>query len=238
MKKSIKIVLTIVLMITLINITAIDVKAYWWNDLANISQEELKSMDTETLVSKLEQLENLINTVAEDQKADVTKAYNRLNGELRLRNDAKELEEVLQMTDYEISMLSDRDLRVYISSMESYRGVIGVDVDKVDEALKKLQTELSKRNSGGYQGYIPSLPIGYDKVTDVAGNVLGIVRNFGIVIALIALTVIGVKYMLGSIEQKAEYKKSMVPFVIGVIFLAASTTLVKIIYDVVTSAGL
>ena len=46
-----------------------------------------------------------------------------------------------------------------------------------------------------------------------------LIRNFAIVIGVIMLMVIGVKYMLGSAEEKADYKKSLMPLVIG-IFIA------------------
>lgn len=93
-------------------------------------------------------------------------------------------------------------------------------------------------NATLYQDYTPGGNVGSAKLQTMAGKILGLIRNVGIAISIIALSIIGVKYMVGSVEEKAGYKKSMVPFVIGVILLAASTTLVKIIYDAVASAGL
>lgn len=148
--------------------------------------------------------------------------------------------------EIDVENLSDTEIDNYIKAIDDDTTLRGMEYLK-QEALEILENEKDSRGAAydpfwgpgqDYNNYKPSSPVGNTQITSIAGNILGIVRNFGIVIALIALTIIGVKYMLGSIEQKAEYKKSMVPFVIGVIFLAASTTLVKIIYDVVTSAGL
>ena len=37
----------------------------------------------------------------------------------------------------------------------------------------------------------------------------------GIVVSVIVAIILGIKYMLGSVDQKAEYKKTMLPYAIG-----------------------
>lgn len=71
-----------------------------------------------------------------------------------------------------------------------------------------------------------------NKVQTITGKILGLVRNIGVSVSVIALMVIGIKYMTGSIEQKAKYKQSMVPYMVGIILLAAGTSIIKIIYDI------
>ena len=44
------------------------------------------------------------------------------------------------------------------------------------------------------------------------------------------LTIIGVRYIMGSVQEKAEYKQTMWPYVIGAVLIFAGTTLVDIIY--------
>ena len=45
-------------------------------------------------------------------------------------------------------------------------------------------------------------------------------RNVGLIVGTAVLTIIGVKYMLaGGAEEKAQYKETMMPMVIGVIML-------------------
>ena len=43
--------------------------------------------------------------------------------------------------------------------------------------------------------------------------------------------VIGIKYMMGSLEERASYKKSMLPYVIGAIMLFAAVNLTAFIYN-------
>lgn len=75
------------------------------------------------------------------------------------------------------------------------------------------------------------------QLTEKVGNVLGIINTIGIVVAIIVLMMLGIKYMLGSIEEKAEYKKAVIPYVIGMFLLVSVTTLPNIIYKIVTATG-
>lgn len=63
------------------------------------------------------------------------------------------------------------------------------------------------------------------------GNVIvWLVRTVGESIAVIMLMVIGIKYVLGSVEEKAEYKQSMWPYVLGAVLIFAGAALTDIIY--------
>lgn len=75
------------------------------------------------------------------------------------------------------------------------------------------------------------------QLTEKVGNVLGIINTIGIVVAIIVLMMLGIKYMLGSIEEKAEYKKAVIPYIVGMFLLVSVTTLPNIIYKIVTATG-
>lgn len=67
---------------------------------------------------------------------------------------------------------------------------------------------------------------------DTVGKViLGGIQGIGMGVSTITLVVIGIKYMFGSVEEKAEYKSSMIPYIIGVLFLALCTSIPNIVYD-------
>ena len=68
---------------------------------------------------------------------------------------------------------------------------------------------------------------------DKAGIILGAVRNVSVVVAVISLMIIGLKYMFGSIEEKANYKATMMPYIIGCVLVASGTTIVTFIYNAV-----
>lgn len=64
-----------------------------------------------------------------------------------------------------------------------------------------------------------------------ANNLLGLIQVVGIVISVVMIMAIGIKYMLGSVEEKAEYKSTLVPYLIGAFILFTGTTLPNIIYQ-------
>lgn len=68
-------------------------------------------------------------------------------------------------------------------------------------------------------------------ITNIGGNIVTIVQVVGIVIAIIILLIIGIKYMIGSAEEKAEYKKTMIPYIVGAVLIFAGTSIVKVIYS-------
>lgn len=87
--------------------------------------------------------------------------------------------------------------------------------------------------------YKPSLPTASEttKATDVAANILGLVRNIGIIISVIVVAVIGVKYMLGSLDEKASYKENMVLYISGCALLLGCTVIPNMIYDMVVETS-
>lgn len=42
---------------------------------------------------------------------------------------------------------------------------------------------------------------------------------------------LGVKYMLGSVEEKAEYKKSFVPLIVGAVVVMAATQIATMLFS-------
>lgn len=107
-----------------------------------------------------------------------------------------------------------------------------------EENGKKQDSD--KTTSSGSAGinpddYKPSDPTKDDAVEVVAkiGIVLGFIRNMSAIVSVIVLMIIGFKYMIGSVEQKANYKATMMPYIIGCIMAVSGTTIVSFIYNIV-----
>lgn len=65
-----------------------------------------------------------------------------------------------------------------------------------------------------------------------AGNtILGVIQVVGIIVSVAILIILGIKYMLGSVEEKASYKKSMIPYLLGAVMLFAASAFVEILYE-------
>ena len=63
-------------------------------------------------------------------------------------------------------------------------------------------------------------------------NFLGLVSIVGVVLSVVILTIIGLKYMLGSVEDRAQYKEEMKPYLIGCFILFTGSVIPQIIYDI------
>lgn len=68
---------------------------------------------------------------------------------------------------------------------------------------------------------------------DKAGQIMGLIRNVAVIVGVIMLMVIGVKFMLGSAEEKADYKKSLLPLTIGIVVVMLATQIVTMVYNFV-----
>ncbi len=102
---------------------------------------------------------------------------------------------------------------------------IGVEVFADDSTSMVDPTE-----DPGY--YKPTNTYGDGYLTNKAGNLLQVINVIGVVVSVITLMIIGIKYMLGSIEEKAEYKKTAIIYLIGAALLFGGTTIPNILYKI------
>ena len=73
---------------------------------------------------------------------------------------------------------------------------------------------------------------------DTAGKqIVGILQTVGVSVSVIVLIVIGIKYMMGSAEEKAEYKKTFMPYIIGAALIFAASVFAQVAYDFFTGLG-
>lgn len=114
-------------------------------------------------------------------------------------------------------------LKTRIESLERRMGSVqSTEVTKVPvissiNPMDYRPSDLTTENAGG--------------LTTIGGKILGMVNTVGVVISVIVLTLIGIKYMIGSVDEKAQYKQTMVPYVIGAVLLMSGTTVVNVLYQ-------
>ena len=72
---------------------------------------------------------------------------------------------------------------------------------------------------------------GMEDLTNVGNQIVTILTTIGIIASVIILIVLGIKYMMGSAEEKAEYKKTMMPYVIGAALVFAASAIANILYN-------
>lgn len=70
-------------------------------------------------------------------------------------------------------------------------------------------------------------------ITTKASKITSTIGVIGIIVSVVTLILIGIKFMTGSIEEKAEYKKSMIPYLIGVFIFLTITQLLNIVVKII-----
>lgn len=86
---------------------------------------------------------------------------------------------------------------------------------------------------GGYEPADTTKAGESTKLQNIANDIINPLKFIGTIVSVVALMIIGVKYMLGSVEEKAEYKKTMRPYVIGAFMLFGITNLLGILVSVI-----
>lgn len=90
-----------------------------------------------------------------------------------------------------------------------------------------------KFESDNYKPDSQKSTTGTSKLGDLGNSIIKIIRNIGSALSVIVLMIIAIKYMMGSVEEKAEYKKTMFPYVIGSVLVFGITNILAIIADII-----
>ena len=73
-------------------------------------------------------------------------------------------------------------------------------------------------------------------ITGFGNSIIKILSTVGIVFSVIVLVVLGIKYMMWSAEEKAEYKKTLMPYIIGAGLVFAASGIANIVYTFMQKA--
>ncbi len=69
-------------------------------------------------------------------------------------------------------------------------------------------------------------------IQTVGGYIVDIITTIGIIVAVIILLVLGIKYMMGSASEKAEYKKTMLPYLVGAVLIFGAAAIAKAVITI------
>ena len=67
--------------------------------------------------------------------------------------------------------------------------------------------------------------------SDIGNILVTVIGTVGSVTSVVVLVIIGIKYMMGSVDEKANYKKSLMPYVIGAGLVFAASNIASVIYN-------
>ena len=76
---------------------------------------------------------------------------------------------------------------------------------------------------------------GASRLESMGNTIVGFIQVVGSIISVAVLAIIGIKYMTGSVEEKAEYKKTLMPYLIGAILLFGISNILAVVVSIVQS---
>ena len=76
---------------------------------------------------------------------------------------------------------------------------------------------------------------GSPEIQSAGNSIISILQTVGVVLSVVVLMIIGIKYMMGSAEEKAEYKKTLLPYIIGAALVFAAATIASVVFNFASS---
>ena len=70
-------------------------------------------------------------------------------------------------------------------------------------------------------------------LTKIDGKVVGLIQIASAVLAVVLVAVFGFKFILGSANEKADYQKSIIPLIVGVVVVFAATSIAKLLFGII-----
>lgn len=86
-------------------------------------------------------------------------------------------------------------------------------------------------NPGNYHSDGPSAKDVKD-MYKFGGSIAGVIQIVGNIVSVGAMMVLGIRYMLASADERAEYRERMLPYFIGAILLFGASNIVKIFENI------
>ena len=79
--------------------------------------------------------------------------------------------------------------------------------------------------------------ISEENIKSLSDSIYNILQFIAVAVALIVIIVLGIKYMTGSVEEQAEIKKTMIPFIIGCIVAFGAFAIWKVVVNVLNNTN-
>lgn len=70
-------------------------------------------------------------------------------------------------------------------------------------------------------------------IFDKGATIIATLRNIAAIVSVFVIVIIGIKYMVGSLEERAEYKKTMGPVIIACILITCLSEILTLIASAV-----
>lgn len=82
----------------------------------------------------------------------------------------------------------------------------------------------------------PKVSDSQDDVLEIGQRIVGILQAIGVVVSVVILIVLGIKYMMGSAEEKAEYKKTFIPYIVGAVLIFSASMIAGAVINFISGS--
>lgn len=83
-------------------------------------------------------------------------------------------------------------------------------------------------NPGAYNPGGSVIPNNGDReIEQMTSKILTILSNIGVVVSIVSTAIIGIKYIIGSVEERAKYKENIFPYIVGIVLLFGISMIIK-----------
>lgn len=106
----------------------------------------------------------------------------------------------------------------------------GSEKEETDSDSSAMSSGSDKINPDEYKTGLE-----YNDAKDIfnkGAKIINFLRNIAATVSVITLTILGIRYMMGSIEEKAEYKQTMVPVAVACVMVASLSGILTFIQSV------
>lgn len=178
----------------------------------NDTQEEKKKYNVEQINTYNNKYGEQFNLNKSEEK-EVRETWTSTSGQEYSNSEAK--------TDQNDKLLAEEDQKLKISSgkyflPERKEKDTSTDLDKIIEGADKFMNSATKNE------------IDSKAIQNLSNTIYSILLVVGIIIAIIIGAVIGIMFITGSVEQKADVKKLLIPYIVGCVVVFGSFAIWKI----------
>lgn len=136
-------------------------------------------------------------------------------------------------------------ISLYILSISSYAADSGGKTESgvgggFGEIIESITDDYVTKSDGkinpdDYKPKYADQTIGSYRIKTMANRIIGTIQIIGSILSVAVLGILGIKYMIGSVEERAEYKKTLKAYVIGAVMVFGIVNILGIIVKIATN---
>ena len=105
--------------------------------------------------------------------------------------------------------------------------------DIFSDGDKFLEAQNNKTNNGILSD--KEMQEAQDKINDASGIIYNVLFGIGMVVAVVVGSILGIQFMISTVDERAEIKKTLIVYVVGCVILFGAFGIWKIVVNLLKS---